>query len=469
MRSLLVLLPVLILPLACGGNELPPKDDSHKIIPPVATAVDAAAAAPDKSAELQQTAKEAYVWGYPLVYFERTKRTMTNLAHVPPDIFQHTSKLATPASGDAWANNDVLVSSAWVEVRDDSVVLKVPDMGTRWYELEFIDMWGNPFAHVSRKLSGSKAQTIVLTGPGQTATLPAGAKEIKAPTASVWILGRTQVDGDADVTKLLGILKSMTLTPQSGKAPPMPPAPEARPQDIKFADAGFYDELGELMKLYPPPDSDAAFVKRLQAAGIGAGLTPSKTLGEKEVLALKDGQKQGESLLDEAIEKLPVRKQGWNLDRKYGHWANDFQLRAAYAKMGFAQASADADELFSPTTNTDDTGQLLTGAHEYVLHFEKGKTPPVDGFWALSLYDAKGGGLVDNPKKRYEVGSSTGLKANADGTLDIHISADAPKAGESNWLPAPKGNAFLLTMRMVQPKAGDATSTYELPAIKKIK
>lgn len=469
MRSAPIVLALPFLLFACGGDTPPPKTELHdKPIASGAPSVpDAAAAAPDKTAELQAIAKEAYVWGYPLVYFERTKRTMTNLAHVPPDIFQHSSKLASPATGESWANNDVLVSSAWVELRDEPVVLKVPDTGTRWYVLELVDMWGNPFTHLGKKTSGNKAQTYVITGPGQTATLPAGAKEIKAPTSSIWILARTQVDGEADVPKLLGVLKSMTLAPQSGKPPAMPPAPEARPQDIKFADAAFFDELGEVMKLYPPPDSDAALVKRFAAAGIGPGLTPSKTLGEKEGLALKDGQKQGEALLDEAVEKLATRKNGWNLDRKFGDWGTDFQKRGAYAKIGFAQGSSDPDELFAPTTNTDEGGQILTGAHEYVLHFEKGKTPPVDGFWTLTLYSGKGGGLVDNAKKRYSVGSRTGLKPGADGSLDIHVSADPPKTGDTNWLPAPKGDAFLLTMRMYQPKA-DAVS-YELPAVKKIK
>lgn len=467
MRTLNFVVPVSLFLLACGAETPPPKDDVKPVVS--AKAVNVADAAPvlDKTADLQALAKDAYVWGYPLVYFERTKRTMTNLAHVPTDIFQHQSKLASPATAEAWANNDVLVSSAWVELKDEPVVLKLPDTGSRWYVLEFVDMWGNPFTHLGKKTSGNKGGSFVITGPGQTATLTKGQTEIKAPTSSIWILARTQVDGEADVVKLIGTLKSMTLTPVSGKAPAMPPAPEARPQDIRFSDAGFFDELGEMMKLYPPPASDDAMVNKLAAAGIGPGLTPSKTLGEKEVLALKDGQKAGESSLEEAVEKLPLRKNGWNLDRKFGDWGSDAQKRGAYAKIGFAQGSSDPDELFAPTTNTDDGGQILTGAHEYVLHFEKGKTPPVEGFWTLTLYSSKGGGLVDNAKKRWSVGNRTGLKPNADGTLDIHLSVDAPKTGDSNWLPAPKGDAFLLTLRMYQPKV--EAVTYELPAVKKIK
>lgn len=448
---------------ACGGGESPPpKDETVKPAGSTpTTAADAGAPAVDRTAELQKLGADAYVWGYPLVFLERTRRTMTNLQHLPLDTFSHRSKLSTPADADVLPNNDVLLSSAWVELKDEPVTLSLPDMGARWFSIAFIDMYGNPFAHVSRKTGAGKAATYTISGPSDAT--PAGANVIKAPTNAVWVLARTQVDGEADVAKLLGTLKQMTLKTKSGQAPPMPPAPEARPQDVKFAGAAFFDELGEALKLYPPPAAQADWAAKLAKAGIGPGMTPSKTLGEKEALALSDGQKQGEAAIEDKLEKLAVRKKGWDLDQKFGKWGDDWLARAAYARRGFEQQVA--EEVFSPLTGIDDGEQLLTGAHEYVLHFDKGQAPPA-AMWSVWLYGAKSAGLVDNPKKRYSVSPKT-LRAKADGSLDIFIQADPPKGSEGNWLPAPKQDAFVVMLRAYQPKA--EMTSYEVPAVKKIK
>ena len=90
-------------------------------------------------------------------------------------------------------------------------------------------------------------------------------------------------------------------------------------------------------------------------------------------------------------------------------------------------------------------------ANKYVLHFDKGKTPPAAAFWSLAMYNDKHF-FVANPLDRHAIGDRDKLNFNADGSLDIYIQNDNPgKDKESNWLPAPK-DSFNVTLRIYWPK-----------------
>jgi hypothetical protein len=102
--------------------------------------------------------------------------------------------------------------------------------------------------------------------------------------------------------------------------------------------------------------------------------------------------------------------------------------------------------------------------------FDKGQMPPVDGFWSVTMYNAKYF-FVDNPLNRYNVSQRNKFKTNADGSADICIQADSPgKDKESNWLPAPKDD-FVLMMRLYWPKEEDPTiliGSWKIPGVKKV-
>ena len=115
----------------------------------------------------------------------------------------------------------------------------------------------------------------------------------------------------------------------------------------------------------------------------------------------------------------------------------------------------------------DETGKPLDGASRYMIHFEKGTTPPVRAFWSLTLYDADGF-QVANVLNRFAVSSWMPFKYNADGSLDLYFQSDSPgKDKEANWLPAPKG-PFNLTMRLYSPQTAALTGKWNPPPIKKV-
>ncbi len=458
----------LVLAAGCGGGEEaapPPKETPP---PPPPTVPDAGAPKADPLAGLQKTAAEAYVWGYPLVFMDREMRTMTTNVRLPLGSFAHDQKLPGPKDGDVFPNRDALLSSAWVDLKTEPMVLKVPAMGSRFYLFQVVDMYGDVFANVGTKDTGSKAGSFLLTGPGFKGDVPKGMTQIKCPTDGVWLLGRTHVTGDKDVPKALALLKKFSITTVAGKkSDAMPPAPQGRPQDLKFAGPAFFDELGADMKEFPPPAAAADVVAKLAKAGIGPDLTPSKTLKQEEVAAIAQGLKDGEEQIEATLDKLVTKKNGWDVDTRFGKADNPPVVKAAFILRGMDWFQA--DEAFFPLTRVDDGDRTLSGAHEYVLHFDKGKTPPVEAFWSLAMY-GKAANLVDNPANRYVISdTSPGFKKNKDGSEDIYIQADSPKGHEKNWLPAPKNQAFFLVLRMYQPKPDATSGAWAIPPVKRIK
>src|SRR5262249_109347 len=114
---------------------------------------------------------------------------------------------------------------------------------------------------------------------------------------------------------------------------------------------------------------------------------------------------------------------GWLFTTKAGVYGTAYRQRALITAIGLG-ANRPEDAIY-PTSEGPDVFQSYSGAKKYVMHFEKGELPPVDGFWSLTMYDA-GYFFVDNPLNRYNVSQRNALKANPDGSVDLYIQHDSP-------------------------------------------
>jgi hypothetical protein len=120
------------------------------------------------------------------------------------------------------------------------------------------------------------------------------------------------------------------------------------------------------------------------------------------------------------------------------------------------------------TARAEASGAPLTGARGYVLHFAAGQLPPLTptGFWSVTMYDAQTRFLVENPINRYAINSADrSLLYNADGSLDIYLQATPPAGRESNWLPAPPGN-FYVVLRTYLPTDDVRNGDWQPPALR---
>lgn len=431
-------------------------------------------------------ATDAYIYGYPLVTMEMTRRIMTNMAtpegnRAPMGQFAKAREYPNASFRDVTAPNaDTLYTTAWIDVGKEPWVLSIPDMKGRYFLLPMLDGWTNVFQVPGSRTTGMGAQTYAITGPEWSGSLPAGVKEYKSPTGLVWILGRIYCTGTKDdyvaVHAAQDEFKLAPLSsygkayvPPAGKVDPTIDMKKAVREQVNGMDAtAYFTLLAQLMKANPPAASDAAALARFAKIGLVSGKE-----FDASKLSADFAKRIPEIAFDRIMLQFKVNKDvqhidGWNFTTKTGLYGTDYLMRALITAIGLG-ANRPQDAVY-PTSLKDASDRAYEGANNYVIHFDKGQTPPAEGFWSITMYDA-GYFFVANPINRYSISARENLKANADGSIDLYIQKDSPGADkESNWLPAPAGK-FILMMRLYWPKENTPSildGTWTIPPVKKV-
>jgi hypothetical protein len=378
-------------------------------------------------------------------------------------------------------NADTYYHTGFLDLGADALVLTVPNTNGRYYLLPMLDAFGNVFASPGKRTTGTMADTFLITGPKWTGTLPAGMKQIKAPGDMVWLLGRIQVNSEADGAKVVVPLeKKINITPLSfwgklytapdGKIDSLLPKEGPNAQLAAMSVDVFFNYVNTIMVNNPPAAADSSVMKNFAKIGVGPGLKfDLSSFDTATQSALKEIPKSVLGYMNELLQTGKMNKpvNNWNvLYKGMGNYGTDYDLRAivCYAGLG---ANIPEDAVY-PASAKDSAGNPYSGANKYVLHFAKGQTPPVHGFWSLTMYN-NDGYFIDNPINRYAIGNRDPLKFNADSSLDLYFQNISPGKGkESNWLPAPKG-PFNLLLRMYWPTEEFLSGNWTPPAVTKVK
>jgi len=431
-------------------------------------------------------ATDAYIYGYPLVTMEMTRRIMTNVAapagtRAPMGQFARIREYPSAAFRDVTAPNaDTLYTIAWADVGREPWVLSLPDMKGRYYLFPMLDGWTSVFQVPGARTTGTGAQTYAITGPGWKGTLPAGVKEYKSPTSLVWMLGRIYCTGTPeDYAAVHALQDQCKLVPLSAWGKDYtPPAATVDPKvDMKTAvreqvnalDAvSYFTLLAELMKTNPPVAADAAAVARFARIGLVPGQDFDKSKLNADFVARIPHIAFDRIMLQLKVGKSVKNVNGWLYDTVTGLYGTDYLNRALVTAIGLG-ANRPQDAIY-PMSMKDANGSDYDGKNKYVMRFPKGQLPPVKGFWSLTMYDADFF-FVANPINRYSISARQKLKANADGSTDLYIQNESPGADkESNWLPAPKGK-FQLMLRLYWPSETPPSiinGTWSPPPAKKV-
>ncbi len=433
-----------------------------------------------EGAEDFEAAADAYIYGYPLVTMEMTRRVITNVAEPEGTRGPMGRLIRLRAYPDASyrdvtaPNADTLYTTAFLDVGVDPWVVSVPDMKGRYFLLPFLDGWTNVFAVPGSRTTGTGAQTFVITGPGWSGAVPDGVTQLKSPTAIVWMLGRIYCTGTpedyAAVHALQDAFKLQPLStwgndyaPPPGKVDPaIDMKTPVRDQVNGLSTGAYFTLLAELLKRNPPAPADAPALEPFKAIG----LVPGQSFDAKAL------DSRWERLLPQlSFDRIMLqlvslkRENGWLFTTKTGVYGTDYVQRAFITVIGLG-ANRPQDAVY-PMSQRASLAEPYEGSRNYVLRFEKGREPPAKGFWSLTMYDEKMF-FIANPINRYSMSMRTNPKLDPDGSLVIYIQNESPGPDkEANWLPSPKGK-FHLMLRLYWPDENDPSildGTWTLPPV----
>ncbi len=415
----------------------------------------------------------AYIYGYAPVAIEATQRIQTAVpdansvpGEAPINQFAYIKTLATPdAKTVIRPNADTIYTTAWLDLRAQPMVISLPTVPNRYYVMPLYDAYTNQFFSFGPRTTGSAAGDYLIAGPGWSGTVPQGITAVvRAPTPTVWVIGRTLVRGPDDLPDAVFITSQYQFIPLSSygtsytpptHVPFQPPDPDFVASPVTdapgFQSPAFFGVMQPFIVANPPPMNQWPLVASFQPVFAHPdALTPRIV-------------KLAQTAMGLAIEAASTTVNGWSFSLDLGSYGENYLLRAAVARYGLGANGKD-DAIYA-SCSTDATGNSLDGSNAYTIRFPAGQQPPVNGFWSITVYD-QDGFLVANPINRYAVGSETGLVPDGDGSLTIQLRSTAPppQIPQANWLPVPDG-PFSLTLRMYWPEAPILAGSYVIPAV----
>ena len=415
------------------------------------------AAAAQQTLTAQSLLEQAYLYAFPLVLMDATRKVSTNTetpngTRAPINQFIHAEKLADAASRAVVTPNvDTIYTQAFLDVGSEPMLYGVPQTD-RFFNVQVLDAWTNTAA--------------VLEAPGLYAItrsdwqgeLPEGVQRIDVPTTRVWTIARIVLSGQEDLPNVRAIQDKMQLMPLSAyqmdswtaPAGTYDPAYDFVPVQhvLALSPQEFFDTANQLMETNPPAAADAPVLRELAALHVG----PGEKFDDK-ALGLFSGLRWKLMLLQL---KGKLKAEAANYAQQMGQWiyygdpigdfGTAYTYRAMVALMGLGANTTDI--AIYPKTEVDHTGAVLTGKKTYTLHFDSFPPTLEKGFWSVTAY-GEDDFLIDNAIDRYCVNDRSGLHRNPDGSIDIILSKEAPE-DTTNWLPVGEGD-FHLFLRIYKP------------------
>jgi hypothetical protein len=433
--------------------------------------------------EFRSIAREAYTYGFPMVEMYKTlyKQAIDSSNSdfkAAINRLGHSRKVASPADRFVVTpNSDTPYSYAWMDVRQEPVVITMPAVEEgRYYSVQLIDLYTHNFGYLGTRNYGNKGGDFMITGPGWTGEVPEGiSATIACETNIFYALFRTQLFSAADLANVHSIQDAYqvrTLSAYQGKAErPLEPVEWPTITEKMSETPDVFRYMDHLLQFCPTQPSEVELMARFAKLGIGTGTRFDATaLPPDRLKAVEEGIAQVWSEDMAAIMQL-VNAGSVNSGDIFGtreFLKNNYLYRFAGAKLGLFGNSR--EEALYPSYFVDAEKTKLNGAERYELRFEKDQLPPANAFWSLTMYDGVSQFLVENPIDRYLLNSTTleDFTYGKDGSLTIHVQASSPGKGkESNWLPAPTG-PFYVIMRIYLPRPEVFDGTWKMPQLQRV-
>jgi hypothetical protein len=466
-------------------QSLPPSPNWARAMPP----------SPDVNVKITDgyarlVARDAYFWAWPMVniynrrlaFKQAPERGLMNgvLPFAPLNMMSMLHDYVEP--NQRWVacpNQDVVYGAGIAALDETPVVVQVPDFRGRFWVYQVVDLRTDGFAEIGA-MYGTTPGFYLLAGPDWKGDVPKGiSKVFRSKTGTAFIVPRVFLDDTPeDKRAIQGVIGGIDLYPLAqfdgrmkrqdySKLPTLkPPTDDSGAGETKwvFPDK-FFDELPAVLRDAPPlPGEEARYAQIL------AVVTAAQKNSALKAAMIDEATKTEKELIDPLLQfrnwGVPLAN-NWSSTSNNAAFGTDYFVRTAVAKSNIlVNAPAETKYLYQ---DLDASGGRLNSANRYTVTFAKDQTPPVNGFWSLTLYDAQHF-FVPNEIKRYSLGTKNKtLKYDFDGSLTIYVQSDPPpEAQRSNWLPAPKNADFSLFIRAYWPKVAVIDGTWTPAAVQKV-
>jgi hypothetical protein len=428
--------------------------------------------------EARAIAKEAYIYGFPMVdsyriqhaYFvdagnPEYKGPWNQIVNIPRVYTPADMAIQTP-------NSDTPYSFAGLDLRAEPIVLTVPVIEkNRYFSVQLIDAYTFNFAYIGSRTTGNDGGSFLIAGPNWKGEKPKGVtKVIRSETEFVLAGYRTQLFNPGDLDNVKKVQAGYKVEPVSAFLGQPAPAPAPTIDFIKpltpeaqKTSPQLFNILNFVLQFCPTNPSETELMARFAKIGVGAGKTIDASSPEMKT-ALEQGI--ADAWADFAGLKKSIDAGKVTAGDLFGtreYLKNNYLYRLAGAVLGIYGNSK--QEAMYPVYTVDADGQKLAGSNRYTVRFAPGQLPPVNAFWSLTMYELPASLLVANPINRYLINSPMlpNLKLDADGGLTLIIQNESPgKDKEANWLPAPKG-PLIMYMRLYWPKDAALDGQWKAP------
>jgi hypothetical protein len=436
-------------------------------------------------AEARAIAKEAYIYGFPMVdgyriqysyfvdsYGPEFKAPWNQIRNVPRVYTPNDKAVQTP-------NSDTPYSMVGMDLRREPAVITVPEIEkNRYFSAQLVDLYTFNFDYIGSRTTGNDGGSFLITGPNWEGAPPSGInKMFRSETEFAFAIFRTQLFNPEDLDNVKRVqagYKVQTLSQFLGK-----PAPPAAPTinfikpltpDQQRSSLQFFNILNFVLQFCPTDPSEKDLMARFAKLNVGAGKNfDADKLSPEMKKAVEDGMSDSWNAFAE-LKKTQFDTGQVTAGDAFGtreFLKNNYMYRMAAAVLGIYGNSK--QEAMYPAYTVDASGQKLDGVNRYTLRFAADQLPPVNAFWSLTMYELPTSLLVANPLNRYLINSPMlpDLKRDADGGVTLYIQHDSPgKDKESNWLPAPSG-AFLMFLRLYWPKTDALDGSWKQPPLQR--
>ncbi|MFO1209646.1 MAG: DUF1254 domain-containing protein [Amaricoccus sp.] len=437
-------------------------------------------------AYVRALARQAYVWGWPMVNMLNRRASVTQAPHpgllggilpVAPQgqIAMLHDYINPDQRAVACPNQDVVYGLGFFDLDSQPVVIQVPDFGDRFWVYATYDQRTDQFGQLG-KAYGTKPGFYLLAGPNWKGDVPEGIAGVaRSPTSLANIAPRIfQNDTDADRAAIQPLIDQVVAYPLSEfdgkmKTVDWSALPEI-PQPVQAGGGSetrwvvpekFFDELPQVLDMVPPQPGEEALYAQFRWLLAVAAKDPVL-----KAAIVDEGVKTEAEVIGPFLQWRHNGKpagNGWNRSVNNAQFGVDYFDRTGTARSNIFENRPTETQYFY--TDDDASGAALDGTRIYAVTFAAGQEPPVNGFWSLTLYN-KEHFFNPNALDRYSLGTkNTTLRRNADGSLTLYAGAKSPGADkESNWLPAPEG-PFSLYIRAYWGKEPILDGSWQPPKI----